>query len=154
MVSLKCYIFITISNRSFCYISCGSRLIILFIDLKHFTIRFWIRNLQGHKDRRFYRKKMLVCENMAKIWSPCTSFPEELLDFRDQVFCDLGTTDVCLLKTVTSILPNNIRYGYPIQKWNVRLQNLKSRGHGPGDLFFYSNYQSFGTHRKQNTSPH
>ena len=101
MVSLKCYIFITISNRRFCYISCGSRLIILFNNLKYFTIRFYIRNLQGHKDRRFYRKKMLVCENMAKNmvgYPPCTSFPEELLDFRDQVFCDLGTTDVCLFK--------------------------------------------------------
>ena len=31
-------------------------------------------------------------------YPPCTSFPEELLDFRDQVFCDLGTTDVCLFK--------------------------------------------------------
>ena len=40
---------------------------------------------------------MLVCENMVG-YPPCTSFPEELLDVRDQVFCDLGTTDVCLFK--------------------------------------------------------
>ena len=40
---------------------------------------------------------MLVCENMVG-YPPCTSFQEELLDFRDPVFCDLDTTDVCLFK--------------------------------------------------------
>ncbi len=157
MVPLKCYIFITIRNRRFCYISFERRLIILLNDLKHFTIRFQIKNLQGHKDRRFYGKKMLVCENMVKIWSTTHLVPH----FRRSCWT-LGTRCFVIwvlqmfafLKTVTSLLPNNIRYGYPNQKWNVRVQNLKSRCRGPGDLFFYSNCQSFGTYRKQNTSPH
>ena len=55
-------------------------------------------------------------------YPPCTSFPEELMDFRDQVFCDWILQMFAFLKTVTSILPNNIRYGYPNQKWNVRVQ--------------------------------
>ena len=68
MVSLKRYIFITISNIWFCYTSFESRSVILFNDLKYFTIKFQIKNLQGHKDREFYRKKLLVSKNMVKIW--------------------------------------------------------------------------------------
>ena len=46
---------------------------------------------------------MLVSENMVKIWwgyPACTSFPGELFEFRDQVFCDMSSTDVCLSKNI------------------------------------------------------
>ena len=46
---------------------------------------------------------MLVSENMVKIWW-ATLFPGELFEFRDQVFCDMSSTDVCLSKNICCII--------------------------------------------------
>ena len=73
-------------------------------------------------------------------YKPRVSFPEELLEFRDQVFLDLGATDVGLFKNHNADFANKISYGYPNQKWNVRVQNLKNWCCGPWDFFFSSNY--------------
>ena len=69
-------------------------------------------------------------------YTACTAFPEELLDLRKHLFCDLSATDVGRFKNFNGVFPNTIYYIYPNQKLNVRLPNLKIRCHGPDDLFF------------------
>ena len=68
MVSLKRYIFITINNRKFCYISFKTRhtCITLFNDIKHFTIGLIIKKPHFFKGRQFSEtEKMFVSENVV-----------------------------------------------------------------------------------------
>ena len=71
MVSLKRYIFITINNRKFCYISFKTRHITLLNDIKHFAIGLIIKKPQFFKGRHFFLTEteiMFVSENVVKIW--------------------------------------------------------------------------------------
>ena len=54
MVSLKRYIFITINNRKFCYISFKTRHITLLNDITHFTIGLIIKKPQFFKGRPIF----------------------------------------------------------------------------------------------------